>query len=102
MSAGIRGAADVVAVSTQLVPAAPCDVCGSMVAPSTMCVHYACGRVEARACQLCADLIGEIRARLILAQARQRSHVESQLYRVVREVRAGITDLPTFDQPDLG
>ncbi|HEX6038959.1 hypothetical protein [Longimicrobium sp.] len=92
---------DQVALPRRVVPAAPCDICGTMVAPSTLQVHHANGRKEARACRLCSGAIDEIRKRFQLAQSRARVAFEDQLFRVVREVRTGVTDLPTFDQPDL-
>lgn len=85
------------AAPTPVTPAAACETCGTMVAASTRTKDGALGY----ACTLCTQAAKEIRRRFYIAESRKRMEMEEQLRRVVREVRSGTTDLPTFDQPDF-
>jgi len=80
-----------------VIPPEECAVCGQLVAASTLLPDRSMGR----ACILCRTAAERIRARLSIAQGRQRASIEGQMRQAVRDVRSGTTDLPTFDQADL-
>ncbi|HEX8321009.1 hypothetical protein [Longimicrobium sp.] len=84
-------------LAARVTPAAACETCGTMVAASTRTKDGALGY----ACTLCTEAANEIRRRFYIAESRKRMAMEEQIRRVVREVRSGTTDLPTFDQPDF-
>lgn len=86
------------AAPDRITPPAPrCAVCGTVVARTTLLRDTALGE----ACILCRRQADTIRIRLSIAQGRQQQELESQLRRIVIDVRSGC-DLPTFDQPDFG
>lgn len=80
-----------------VIPPQACNVCEQPVAASTLLTDRSMGP----ACVLCRTAADRIRHRLAIAQGRQTADIEGQMRQVVREVRSGVTDLPTFDQADF-
>ncbi|HEY0019077.1 MAG TPA: hypothetical protein VGC13_22435 [Longimicrobium sp.] len=96
MHPSLQGSGAATTPAAGVIPPGACAVCGAVVARSTLQRDPALGE----ACILCRRQADTIRIRLSIAQGRQQQELESQLRRMVTDVRSGC-DLPTFDQPDF-